>query len=343
MSDDQKSFKFINKKLLFNKNKLKDTLYNSLNLFDKLRLIKNFNQKNSNNRSESIFNGFSKNISQALSFAIIIIVTILAFIGYVYCAYLVIIDYSFGDHQFMKYFGWAFMISFVITGLLLMGCMIKDEDIEIIGLVILIMSVIMCLGLNLLIGFILGKLLYVIIALYQIQFSNKFKQDINNIENNFMKYFNQIVYTSDKKVYYLHELIQSINIKDYKDINQVMQWEFDLTFINNNVLTEDEINDYMTNTYNYPNSDEREALKLLLKNDQARSLNFKQVILKLKQLEKLTQLNESQKQNELNKNQSKEKYEYLDKINQLAEQFKSQQDTADEINEKQFNSIMSHK
>ena len=35
--------------------------------------------------------------------------------------------------------------------------------------------------------------------------------------------------------------------------------------------------------------------------------------------------------------------EYVNKINQLAEQFKSQQDTADEINEKQFNSIMSHK
>ena len=247
----------------------------------------------------------------------------------------------------MKYLGWAFMISFVIsfviTGILLFACMAEDEDIEIIGFIILIMSVIMCLGLNLLIGFILGKLLYVIIALYQIQFSNKFKQDINNIENNFMKYFNQIVYTSDKKAYYLHELIQSINIKDYKDINQVTQWEFNLTFINNNALMEDEINDYMTNTYDYPNADEREALKLLLINNQTRSLNFKQVILKLKQLEKLTQLNESQKQNELNKNQSKEKYEYLDKINQLAKQFKSQQDSADEINEKQFNSIMSHK
>lgn len=343
MSDDQKSFKFINKKLLFNKNKLKDTLYNSLNLFDKLRLIKNFNQKNSNNRSESIFNGFSKNISQALSFAIIIIVTILAFIGYVYCAYLVIIDYSFGDHQFMKYLGWAFMISFVITGLLLMGCMIEDEDIEIIGLVILIMSVIMCLGLNLLIGFILGKLLYVIIALYQIQFSNKFKRIVDDIETDITdNYFNQIVYTPNKKVYYLHEIIQSINFEDHKNINNIDELLVTMTFNIDQFLLERDFSSFIKND-EYPNSDEREALKLLLKNDQARSLNFKQVILKLKQLEKLTQLNESQKQNELNKNQSKEKYEYLDKINQLAEQFKSQQDTADEINEKQFNSIMSHK
>ena len=342
MFDDQKSFKFINKKLLFNKNNLKDTLYDSLNLFDKLKLIKNFNQQNSNKLSESIFNEFNKNIGQALSFVIIIIVTILAFIGYVYCAYLVIIDYSFGDYQFMKYLGWAFIISFFITGLLLMGCMIEDEDFEIIGLVILIMSIIMCLGLNLLIGFILGKLLYVIIALYQIQFSNKFKQDINNIENNFMKYFNQIVYTSDKKVYYLHELIQSINFEDHKNINNIDELLVTMTFNIDQFLLERDFSSFIKND-EYPNSDEREALKLLLKNDQARSLNFKQVILKLKQLEKLTQLNESQKQNELNKNQSKEKYEYLDKINQLAEQFKSQQDTADEINEKQFNSIMSHK
>lgn len=345
MFDNQKSFKFINKDLLFNENKLKNTLYDSLNLFDKLKLIKNFNKnkQNINNRSESIFNESIKNIGQVLFFAIMIIVTILAFIGYVYCAYLVIIDYSFGDHQFMKYLGWAFTISFVITGFLLLICMLDDADFEAIIFIIFVISVIMCLGLNLLIGFVLGKLSYMIIALNQIQFSNKFKKDIDNIENNFMDYFNEIVYTSDKKAYYLHELIQSINIKDYKDINQVMKCEFDLTFINNDALTEDEINDYMTNTYDYPNSDEQEALKLLLLNDQARTLNFKQVILKLKQLEKLTQLSESQKQTELNKHKSQLEQDYLNRIEQLAEQFKPQQDTADEINKTQFNSIVNYK
>lgn len=57
----------------------------------------------------------------------------------------------------------------------------------------------------------------------------------------------------------------------------------------------------------------------------------------------MTRLNESQKQNELNQNQFKEKYEYLDNIDQLAKQFKSHQYSANEINEKQFNSMMNYK
>lgn len=212
-----------------------------------------------------------------------------------------------------------------------------------IPLMILLVSTIMCVGLNLLIGYIIAKILYTFIKLYQVNYSNSFKGIVDDIEFEIMdNYFNQIVYTPDKRVYYLHELIQSINFKDHQNVNKVDKLIINTTFNIDQFLLEREFTG-SSDEYFYPNLDEREALKLLLINNKARSLNFKQTILKLKQLEKLSHLNELQKQNELNQNQYKEKHEYLDKLNQLAEQFKSHQYSANEINEKQFNSIMNHK
>ena len=201
----------------------------------------------------------------------------------------------------------------------------------------------MCVGLNLLISYILAKILDTLIQLYRVKYSNNFKRIVNDIETDITdNYFNRIVYTPDNKVYYLHEIIQSINFEDHKNINNVDELLVTMTFNIDQFLLERDFSPLIKND-EYPNSDEREALKLLLTNNKTRSLSFKQLSIKLKQLERLTLLDESEKQNELNQTKSKEKYEYLDKINQLAEQFKSQQDTADEINEKQFNSIMSHK
>lgn len=342
MSERDHAITFLNKKLLFNEDKLQNSLYDSLTLFDKLKLIKNYNKQTTHKKLDSISDIFNKNIGKALFFAINIIIIILGFIWYAYSTYMMIKDYSFAQDHHMQYFGWAFLISFVIV----FGLCVEisaEGSFEVIPVMILLVSTVMCVGLNLLIGYIIAKILYTFIKLYQVNYSNGFKSIVDDIEFEIMdNYFNQIVYTPDKRVYYLHEIIQSINFEDHKNINNVDKLIINTSFNIDQFLLEKELTIF-SHEYGYPNLDEKEALKLLLKNNQARSLNFKQLILKLKQLERLTRLNESQKQNELNQNQFKEKYEYLDKINQLAKQFKSHQYSVNEINEKQFNSMMNYK
>lgn len=114
MSKSKGIITFLNKKLLFNEDKLQDSLYDSLNLFDKLKLIKNYNKENMNKNTQSISDIFNRNIGSALFVIINILVIILGFSWYAYSTYMMNKDYSFAQDHYLQYFGWAFIISFVI-------------------------------------------------------------------------------------------------------------------------------------------------------------------------------------------------------------------------------------
>lgn len=115
MSEREHAITFLNKELLFNENKLQDSLYDSLSVFDKLKLIKNYNKQTKHKDVDSISDAFNRDIGTALFIVINIMINILGFIWYAYSTYMMIKDYSFAQDHHMQYFGWAFLISLVIV------------------------------------------------------------------------------------------------------------------------------------------------------------------------------------------------------------------------------------
>lgn len=304
-------------KELNEKDKLKTTYYNSLSFKDKLKIL---NDKLKDNHL------LRDNID-----AIIIIIF---FIIYLSSSILTFINPSFAGAHFLNYLCYAFLASLVICAI----CgFIADADYDELSYKILyIMSSIMSLGMNILIS----NLVELVVNIYKIYFSDEPRNDINRVEYNFVNYFNRPLYDKHYRIYLLHELINSVELKQIKDKND------DVTEIKLNILDDQKyltaseiMNSGIEISKKYPNIKEREALNLYLKEHTNRKLNFKQLVTKLIYLEQLTQIDGLEKQFDENLQIIEEKKQYLHEIEEIKNDLKDKQTSKDEINQKQIQSF----
>lgn len=304
-------------KELNEKDKLKTTYYNSLSFKDKLKIL---NNKLENNHL------LRDNINTIIMF--------MFFITYLSSLILTFINPSFAEAHFLNYLCYAFLASLVICAI----CgFIADADYdELAAKILYIMSSIMSLGMNILIS----NLVELMVNIYKIYFSDEPRNDINQIEYKFVNYFNRPLYDKHYRIYLLHELINSVELKQIKDKND------DVTEIKLNILDDQKyltgieiMNSGIGISKKYPTIKEREALNLYLKEHTNRKLNFKQLVTKLIYLEQLTQIDGLEKQFDENLKTIEEKKQYLHEIEKIKNDLKDKQTSKDEINQKQIQSF----
>lgn len=341
MTKHKKDFHNLNLRLLFDKNdnnQLKDTYYDSLNFIDKYRMIK----KNSKYKySDQYYDNTS--FTDYIFFYVNILICLIFFIAYVICAYLTLAHIELAKSYSLQYPGHIFMTSVLIF--LIINLFIEDDESNINFLIFT--SSFMCLGLNFLIAFLLKSIINLIIITYKAQYSVEFKELINLSQENFINYVHQHMYSQDNKVYFLHERIDDIKINDVdfssKDItffkNYFSHSQIKFSLNDENIKLLDDINREEYKSL-YPNKDEREALNLLIDNDNKRNLNFKQLIKKLQQIEKLSHLSKEEKKIKNREEKMKDESAHLDEIEKLMLKFKENQDSAEYIQNNQLKSIM---
>lgn len=304
-------------KELNEKDKLKTTYYNSLSFRDKLKIL---NNKLENNHL------LRDNINTIIMF--------MFFITYLSSSILTFINPSFAETHFLNYLCYAFLASLVICAI----CgFIADADYdELAAKILYIMSSIMSLGMNILIS----NLVELMVNIYKIYFSDGIRKNINRIEYNFVNYFNRPLYDKHHRIYLLHELINSVELKQIKNKND------DVTEIKLNILNDQKyltgieiMNSGIEISKKYPTIKEREALNLYLKEHTNRELNFKQLVTKLIYLEQLTQIDGLEKQFDENLQTIEEKKQYLHEIEEIKNDLKDKQTSKDEINQKQIQSF----
>lgn len=125
-----------------------------------------------------------------------------------------------------------------------------------------------------------------------------FKNYINkNLEQNFVEHFNTIYYDENNVAYLKHEIINNVSF-DHKS----------------NIIYFDYVNKfYDSNTYNINDSDDDQFKRVMtdyIKNHTSRELNFKQLMSKLVYINNLTMLNQSSQ----NIDQNKKDNELLDQL-----------------------------
>ena len=304
-------------KELNEKGKLKTTYYNSLSFKDKLKIL--------NDKLEG---------NHLLRDNIDAIIIIMFFITYLSSIIIMFINSSFAETYFLNYLSYAFigsLVIFVISGF------IVNAGYDELGIKILyIMSSIMSLGMNILIS----NLVELMIKIYIIYFSDELRKDINQIEYNFVNYFNRPLYDKHNRIYLLHELINKVELKQTKDKN------VDVTKIKLNILNDQKyltgieiMNSGIGISKKYPNIKEREALNLYLKEHTNRELNFEQIVTKLIYLEQLVQIYRLERQFDENSQKIEEKKQYMFEIEEIKNDLKDKQKSKDEINQKQIQSF----
>lgn len=341
MTKHKKDFHNLNLRLLFDKNdnnQLKDTYYDSLNFIDKYRMIK----KNSKYKySDQYYDNTS--FTDYVFFYVNILICLVFFIAYIICAYLTLVHGEFAKAYFLQYPGHIFITSLMIF--LIINLFIDDQENEINFLIFT--SSFMCLGLNFLIAFLLKIIINIFVNAYKAQYSVEFKELIDLSQENFINYMHQYMYSQDDKIYFLHERINDVKINNvdlssnditfFKNYFSHSQIKFILN--NENIKLLDDINRDEVKSL-YPSENEREALNLLIDNDNKRNLNFKQIIKKLQQIEKLSHLSKEERKLKKHEEKMKDESVHLDEIEKLMLKFKENQDSAEDIQNNQLKSIM---
>ena len=152
------------------------------------------------------------------------------------------------------------------------------------------------------------------------------KDQANYYENKFIEYFHQAYYDKNKAAYFKHELIKNLYTCDDEN---VLKLGFLDESINNNHLTDVEI----------------DALNHLLYQQQERQLNFKQLIIKLHQLNVLTLLKDSENHQIENEKALKLKYvqqkQHAKKVQNAIKQLKDNQLNNEEVIDQQLRNFSS--
>lgn len=266
------------KKLKNNPNKVKDSLYDNLTLFDKIKLLfkKNHDLLDYIKPQLVTLISCSHFIMFLLSIIIYILFTIKLFI----------------EHKSILGF---LMIIFIITLIFLhiyhyvridYNSYTESNNAIIFHYILAAFTFALpIIILEILIAFFVGK------------GHKDFKKYINEeLEDEFVGYFNQAYYNDENVVYLKHEIIKDVKFNDQS-----------------NIIEFDYINKDLISVYNHSNDRVKRVLINYIKEHTSRELNFKQLLNKLLYLDHLNLLDESSKELEQQKEDKKLLNEIMNK------------------------------
>lgn len=140
-------------------------------------------------------------------------------------------------------------------------------------------------------------ILEILIAFFVGKGHKDFKKYINEeLEDEFVGYFNQAYYNDENVVYLKHEIIKDVKFNDQS-----------------NIIEFDYINKDLISVYNHSNDRVKRVLINYIKEHTSRELNFKQLLNKLLYLDHLNLLDESSKELEQQKEDKKLLNEIMNK------------------------------
>lgn len=140
-------------------------------------------------------------------------------------------------------------------------------------------------------------ILEILIAFFVGKGHKDFKKYINEeLEDEFVGYFNQAYYDDENVVYLKHEIIKDVKFNDQS-----------------NIIEFDYINKDLISVYNHSNDRVKRVLINYIKEHTSRELNFKQLLNKLLYLDHLNLLDESSKELEQQKEDKKLLNEIMNK------------------------------
>lgn len=266
------------KKLKNNPNKVKDSLYDNLTLFDKIKLL----FKKNHDLLDYIKPQLVTLIS--CSHAIMFIISI--------CIYIIFMLLSFTSHFIIL---GRFFIIFIITLIFLhiyhyvridYNSYTESNNAIIFHYILATFTFALpIIILEILIAFFVGK------------DHKDFKKYINEeLEDEFVGYFNQAYYDDENVIYLKHEIIKDVKFNDQS-----------------NIIEFDYINKDLISVYNHSNDRVKRVLINYIKEHTSRELNFKQLLNKLLYLDHLNLLDESSKELEQQKEDKKLLNEIMNK------------------------------
>lgn len=278
--EDQHSWliKKLSNQIQNNPNKVKDSLYDNLTLFDKIKLL----FKKNHDLLDYIKPQLVTLIS--CSHAIMFIISI--------CIYIIFMLLSFTSHFTLL---GRFFIIFIITLIFLhiyhyvridYNSYTESNNAIIFHYILAAFTFALpIIILEILIAFFVGK------------GHKDFKKYINEeLEDEFVGYFNQAYYDDENVIYLKHEIIKDVKFNDQSNII-----EFD--YINKNLIS----------VYNHSNDRVKRVLINYIEEHTSRELNFKQLLNKLLYLDHLNLLDESSKELEQQKEDKKLLNEIMNK------------------------------
>lgn len=250
------------KKLKNNPNKVKDSLYDNLTLFDKIKLLfkKNHDLLDYIKPNLISYIAFSHVIMFFISIIMYILFTILLFISH-----FIILGYVF-----------IFFIITIIFSHIIHYCQIEDDDDDYINSTHAIFCHYILAAFTFALPIII---LEILIAFFVGKGHKDFKKYINEeLEDEFVGYFNQAYYDDENVVYLKHEIIKDVKFNDQS-----------------NIIEFDYINKDLISVYNHSNDRVKRVLINYIEEHTSRELNFKQLLNKLIYLDHLNILEQSSK------------------------------------------------
>lgn len=266
------------KKLKNNPNKVKDSLYDNLTLFDKIKLLfkKNHDLLDYIKPQLTTLISCSHFIMYLISTFVYIILTIILFtshftlLGRFFIIFIITLTFLHIYHYVrIDYNSYTESNNAIIFHYILAAFTF--------ALPIIILEI--------LIAFFVGK------------GHKDFKKYINEeLEDEFVGYFNQAYYDDENVVYLKHEIIKDVKFNDQS-----------------NIIEFDYINKDLISVYNHSNDRVKRVLINYIKEHTSRELNFKQLLNKLLYLDHLNLLDESSKKLEQQKEDKKLLNEIMNK------------------------------
>lgn len=259
-------------------NKVKDQLYDNLNIFDKITLLFKYDHY----LLIKLYPTFSK-----IVFSTQLLMNIVSLFVYMYCminAFNINIFLGFSSLILLIIYFSSIVFHFVML-------FIDDSSYDMTDKYLIINYIIAIFNFSLFI-----IIIEFLIEMFIFKQNKVFKNYINkNLEQNFVEHFNTIYYDENDVVYLKHEMINNV-LFDHK--SNIIYFDYNDKFNELNILSNSEHTQFKRVITDY------------IKNHTSRELNFKKLISKLIYINDLTMLNQSSQ----NIDQNKKDNELLDQL-----------------------------